>query len=65
MVDIYPICPGSSVYKIGAYPQESDLPSHSDHRSADGKPSYRSDVSPRKLAAAPRSELRTRDLDQK
>jgi hypothetical protein len=65
MIDTCPICPVSSVHKLRAYPQESDLPSQSDHWSADDKPSYESDVSPRKHAAAPRSELRTGDLDQK
>jgi hypothetical protein len=56
MVDTCPICLGSSVHKLRAYPQESDLPSLSDHRSADDKPNYESDVSPRKHAAASRSE---------
>jgi hypothetical protein len=60
MADTCPICPGISVHKLGAYPQESNLPSLSDHWSADDKLSCESDVSPRKLAAAPRSELRTR-----
>jgi hypothetical protein len=57
MVDTCPICPGSLVHELGAYPQESDLPSLSDHQSTDDKPSYESDMSPRKQAAAPRSEL--------
>jgi hypothetical protein len=65
MADTCPICPGSSIHKLGAYSQESDLPSLSDHRSADDKLSCGSDASPRKHTAAPRSELRTRDLDQK
>jgi hypothetical protein len=57
MADTCPICPGSSLHKLGAYPQESDLPSLSDHRSADDKPSCGSHASPRKHAAAPISEL--------
>jgi hypothetical protein len=57
MVDIGPICPGSLVHKLEAYPQESDLPSLSDYRSADGKLSCELDASPKKHAAAPRSEL--------
>jgi hypothetical protein len=65
MTDTCPICPGSSLHKLGAYYQESDLPSLSVHQSTDGKPSCESDVSPRKHAATPRSELQTRDLDQK
>jgi hypothetical protein len=65
MVDTCPICPGSSVHKLRAYPQGSDLPSLSDNRFVDDKPSCGSDVSPRRHAAAPRSELRTRDLNQK
>jgi hypothetical protein len=56
MANTCPICSGSSVHKIRAYPQEFDLPSLSDHRSADDKPSCELDVSPRKHAAAPRSE---------
>jgi hypothetical protein len=60
-----PICLGSSVHKLGAYPQEFDLPSLSDHRSVDDKPSCESDASPTKHAAAPRSELGTEDLDKK
>jgi hypothetical protein len=55
MTDTCPICPGSLVHKLKAYPLESDLPSLSDHRSADGKP-CESDASPRKHAAAPRRE---------
>jgi hypothetical protein len=54
-VDTCPICVGSSVHKLGAYPQESDLPSLSDHQSMDDMLSYGSDVFPRKLTAAPRS----------
>jgi hypothetical protein len=50
------ICPGSSVHKPGAYPQESDSPSLSDHWFVDDKPSCGLDVFPRKHAAAPRSE---------
>jgi hypothetical protein len=65
MAEIGPICPGSSVHKLGAYPQESDLPSLFDHGSVDGKPRCESDASPRKYATAPRSELQTRDLNQK
>jgi hypothetical protein len=57
MADIGPICPGSLVHKLKAYPQESDLPSLSDYRSADGKLSCELDASPKKHAAAPRSEL--------
>jgi hypothetical protein len=57
MTNTCPICLGSSVHKLGAYPQESDLPSLSDHRSMDDKPSYGSDVSPKKHAPAPRNEL--------
>jgi hypothetical protein len=57
MVDTCPICPGSSIQNLRAYPQESDLPSLSDHRSTDGKPSYESDASPRKHVATPRSKL--------
>jgi hypothetical protein len=56
MADTCPICPGSSVHKLRAYPQEFDLPSPSDHRSADDKRSCGSNTSPRKHAAAPRSE---------
>jgi hypothetical protein len=63
MTDTCPIYPGSSVHKLGAYPQESDLPSLSDHQSVDDKLSYELDASPRKHAAAPRSVLRTGDLD--
>jgi hypothetical protein len=44
MVDTYTTCLGSSVHKLGAYPQESDLPSLSNHRSMDGKPSCESDT---------------------
>jgi hypothetical protein len=65
MTDTCPICLGSSVHKLRAYPQEFDLPSLSDHRSMDDKPSCGSDAPPRKHAAAPRSELQTGDLDQK
>jgi hypothetical protein len=57
MADTCPTCPGSSVHKLEAYSQESNLPSLSVHRSADGKPSCESDVSLRKHAVAPRSEL--------
>jgi hypothetical protein len=57
MTDTCPICSGSLVYKLGAYPQEFDLPSLSDHRSADDKLSCGSDASLRKNAAAPRSKL--------
>jgi hypothetical protein len=35
MADTCPTCLGSSVHKLKAYPQEFDLPSLSDHRSAD------------------------------
>jgi hypothetical protein len=56
MADNCPICLGSSVHKLRAYPQESDSPSLSDHQSADDKLSYESDAFPRKHAAAPRSE---------
>jgi hypothetical protein len=65
MVDTYPICPSSSVHKFEAYPKESDLPSLFDHRSVNDKPSCELDTSSRKHAAAPRSELRTGDLNQK
>jgi hypothetical protein len=65
MADIGPICQSSSVHKLRAYPQESDLPSLYDHWSVDDKLSCESDASPRKHAAAPISELRTADLDQK
>jgi hypothetical protein len=65
MADTCPICPGSSVHKLGVYPQESSLSSLSDYRSVDDEPSYESDASPRNHAVAPRSELQTRDLDQK
>jgi hypothetical protein len=65
MADTCPICPGSSVHKLGAYPQESDLSNLSDHRSVNDKPRCGSDVSPRKHVAAPRSDLRTEDLDQR
>jgi hypothetical protein len=65
MANTCPICPGSSVHKLGAYSQESNLPSQSDHRSVDDKPSCELDASPRKHATAPRSELRIGDLDQK
>jgi hypothetical protein len=65
MADTCPYCPGSSVHKPRAYPQEFDLPSLPDHWSADDKPSYGSDASPRKHAAAPRSEIQTGDLNQK
>jgi hypothetical protein len=65
MVDTYPTCPGSSVHKLEAYPQEFDLPSLSDHRSVDGKPSCESVASPMKHAATPRSKLRTGDLNKK
>jgi hypothetical protein len=51
-----PICRGSSAHKCGAYPQESDLPSPSNHRSAGDMLSCGSDASPTKHAAAPRSE---------
>jgi hypothetical protein len=47
MADTCPICPGSSVHKLEAYPQDFDLPSLSDHQSVNGEPSYGSDVSPR------------------
>jgi hypothetical protein len=65
MADTCPIYLGSSVHKLGAYPQEYDLPSLSNHRSTGDKLSYESDTSPRKHATAPRSELRTGDLDHK
>jgi hypothetical protein len=65
MADTCSTSPGSSVYKLEAYPQEFDLLSLSDHRFADGKLSCGSDTSPRNHPAAPRSERRTRDLDQK
>jgi hypothetical protein len=45
MVDTCPICLGSSVHKLRAYPQESDLPSLSVHRSTDDKLSCESDAS--------------------
>jgi hypothetical protein len=63
MTDTCPIYPGSSVHKLGAYPQESDLPSLFDHRSMNDKLSCGSDASQRKHVAAPRSVLRTGDLD--
>jgi hypothetical protein len=56
MVDTCSICPGSSLHKLGAYPQESDLPPPSDHRSTDDMLSCGLDASPRKHAIAPRSE---------
>jgi hypothetical protein len=56
MTDTCPICPGSSVHKLGAYPQESNLLSLSDHRSTDDILSCGLDASPRKHATAPRSE---------
>jgi hypothetical protein len=65
MVDTCPTYPSSLVHMRVAYPQESDLPSLSDHRFADGKPRCESDVSLGKHAAAPRSERRTGDLNQK
>jgi hypothetical protein len=65
MTDTCPICPGSKVHKLRAYPQEYDLLSLSDHRSMDDKSSCEPDASSRKHAAAHRSELRTGDLDQK
>jgi hypothetical protein len=46
MADTCPICPGSSVHKLEGYPQESDIPSLFDHRSADDKLSCESDASP-------------------
>jgi hypothetical protein len=63
MVDTCPTYLGNLVHMHRAYPQESDLPSLSDHRSMDGKSSYESDVSPGKHVAAPRSERRTGDLN--
>jgi hypothetical protein len=65
MADTCPICPGSLVHKLGAYPKESDLPSLSDYRSPDDMLSYGSDASLRKHAVAPRSERQTRALGQK
>jgi hypothetical protein len=56
MVDTCPICPGSLVHKLGAYPQESDLPFPSDHRFVDDMLSCGSDLSPKKHAVAPRNE---------
>jgi hypothetical protein len=64
VADTCPTCPGSSVHKLEAYPQESDLPSLSDHRSVDGKLSCGSDTSPGNHVATPRSERRTGDLNQ-
>jgi hypothetical protein len=57
MADTCPICPGSLVHKLEAVPQESDLPSLSDHQSTDDKLSCESDASPWKHAATPRNEL--------
>jgi hypothetical protein len=59
MVDTCPIYLGSSAHKLRAYPQESDLPSPSDHRSVDDMLSFGSDASPRKRATAIRSEQLT------
>jgi hypothetical protein len=57
MADTCPIRLGSLVHKLEAYPQESNLPSPSDHWSMGDKPSCGSDASPRKHAATPRSKL--------
>jgi hypothetical protein len=56
MSDTCPISLGSSSHKCGAYPQESDLPSPSDHRSVDDKLSCGLDAFPRKHPVATRSE---------
>jgi hypothetical protein len=56
MVDTCPICLGSLAHKLEAYPQESNLPSPSNHQSTDDIPSCGLDAFPRKRAAAPRSE---------
>jgi hypothetical protein len=56
MVDTCPIYLGSSVYKPGAYPQESNLLIRPDHRSVDDILSCGSDAFSRKHAVAPRSE---------
>jgi hypothetical protein len=65
MVDTCPICLDSLAHKLRVYPQESDSPSLSDDRSANDMLSCGSDASPRKHAAAPRSERQTGALGQK
>jgi hypothetical protein len=56
MANTCPICPGSLVHKLRAYPQESDLPFLSDHRFVHDMLSCGSDMSPKKHTVAPRNE---------
>jgi hypothetical protein len=65
MADTSSICHDSSAHKLGAYLQEFDSLSPSDHRSADDKLNCGSKASLRKHEAAPRKERQTGALGQK
>jgi hypothetical protein len=56
MTDTCPICHNSSAHKLGAYLQEFNLLSPSDHRSAGDKLNYGSGAFPRKHATVPKNE---------